>query len=318
MNKEKILVLRSGALGDFVCTLPALMALRNWRPEAYIEIVARSGMAELAVAAGLADAGSSVDGAWVARLFLPGAVLSQEEIARLRSFTIAVSYLQDPSESVAENLRAAGVGHLITGSPIVKDMHACDQLLKPLRNAGIPVPREPVPRLELKPEHRQRGRARLEGVGKRVVAIHAGSGSPRKNWPVHKFMALAATLESRMGVTPFFTVGEADSEVAAAVRNSSRAFTVLQDCSVLELAETLSACVAFVGNDSGVTHLAAALGVPVVALFGPTDPAIWGPRGSHVCIVKAACPSSESLAAISVNLVLMELEAVLSGELSKN
>ena len=81
----------------------------------------------------------------------------------------------------------------------------------------------------------------------------------------------------------------------------------------MEIAEGLAACVGYVGNDSGITHVAAALGIPVVGLYGPTDPAIWGPRGPHVRVITGAEPTTSGLAGITVREVLDGLQAMISG-----
>ena len=69
----------------------------------------------------------------------------------------------------------------------------------------------------------------------------------------------------------------------------------------------ISAADGFVGNDSGITHLAAALGIPAIALFGPTDPAVWGPRGENVLVIRSRRPTTESLAEIGVEEVFSAL-----------
>lgn len=103
------------------------------------------------------------------------------------------------------------------------------------------------------------------------TAIHPFSGSARKNWPLENFRALARSLPWPV----CFTAGP-EEELAGAVR-----FENLYD-----LACWLSEARLYVGNDSGITHLAAAVGTPVLAIFGPTDPAIWAPRGSKVHVLR--------------------------------
>jgi hypothetical protein len=102
------------------------------------------------------------------------------------------------------------------------------------------------------------------------AVIHPFSGSPRKNWPLEKFRALAGKLEPVMPVR--WCAGEEDPPLPDAVR--------IDD--LYELACWLAKARLYIGNDSGITHLAAAVGTPVLALFGPTDPAVWAPRGQHV------------------------------------
>ena len=102
--------------------------------------------------------------------------------------------------------------------------------------------------------------------------IHPFSGSPRKNWPLEKFHALADRLERMMPVK--WCAGEDDPPLPGAVR--------IDD--LYDLACWLARARLFVGNDSGITHLAAAVATPVLAIFGPTDPEVWAPRGNHVRI----------------------------------
>src|ERR1035437_9126967 len=102
------------------------------------------------------------------------------------------------------------------------------------------------------------------------AVIHPFSGSTRKNWPLEKFRGLAKKLERVMPVR--WCTGEDDPPLPGAVR--------IDD--LYELACWLAKARVFIGNDSGITHLAAAVGTPVLALFGPTDPEVWAPRGPHV------------------------------------
>jgi ADP-heptose:LPS heptosyltransferase len=104
------------------------------------------------------------------------------------------------------------------------------------------------------------------------AAIHPFSGSPRKNWPLENFRELARQLEAGMPVR--WCAGPEDPPLEGAVR--------IDD--LYELARWLARAQMYVGNDSGITHLAAAVGTPVLALFGPTDPAVWAPRGAHVTV----------------------------------
>ena len=117
--------------------------------------------------------------------------------------------------------------------------------------------------------------------------LHPGSGSAKKNAPLPWFLELAHRMERERAVTPVFLTGEADADVAAQLSACAPHRTHLRDLSLLEAARVLAGAVTYVGNDSGITHLAAALGVPTLAVFGPTDPEQWGPRGEKVRIVRA-------------------------------
>jgi len=111
------------------------------------------------------------------------------------------------------------------------------------------------------------------------AVIHPFSGSPRKNWPLGKFRALAARLERVMPVR--WCRGEDDPPLEGAVP--------IPD--LYELACRLARARLYIGNDSGITHLAAAAGTPVLAIFGPaSDPAVWAPRGPNVRIAPWGLP----------------------------
>lgn len=287
--------MRGGAIGDFVLTLPALRALRDRWPDAYIELLGYPHVANLALACGLADHVDSLDRAGVARFFSLVPSFSDEQVEYIRSFDLIVSFLHDPGDIVRDNLRAAGARQVIYGSPLVERGHAIDHLSKPLETLALYVAGE-NPRLEMTGPLRKQGAAWLaaRGLESNAVAIHPGSGSPKKNWPADRFAGLAGKLAAA-GMHPFFTWGEADEQTAAAILRMAANVPFLTQCTLVELAAVLANCRAYIGNDSGITHIAAALGLPVVALFGPSDPDRWGPRGSNVKILQAQSRRMEDI-----------------------
>jgi heptosyltransferase-3 len=309
-GKPRILILRGGSIGDFIFTLPAFAAVRKQWPNAYIELVGYPHIAQLAVAGGLADKVISLESANVARYFAIGVVLDKAQTEYIRSFDLIISYLYDPAGTVKENLLCAGARQVIYGDPRVLMTHAIDVLIKPLEELAIYPDGGEFSRLAIADHHRKNGKAKAERVGERVVALHPGSGSPKKNWPLSCFVELAEKLRKK-GIIPVFTVGEADREIAAELERQKSGITVLPTGSLIELAEFLSACAGYVGNDSGITHLAAALGIPVVVVFGPTEPDIWAPRGPNTKVIKSSERTTESLTSVSVEQVFDELCAVL-------
>src|SRR5262249_51555088 len=129
---------------------------------------------------------------------------------------------------------------------------------------------------------------RALGLERRVVALHPGSGGAAKRWPPHQFARLAQECDSRR-LTPILICGPQDrdstEEVVAACTPGSLP-PVVADLSLSQLSAVLQRVAAYVGNDSGVTHLAALAGVPTLALFGPTDPAYWAPVGRQIHILR--------------------------------
>jgi ADP-heptose:LPS heptosyltransferase len=123
----------------------------------------------------------------------------------------------------------------------------------------------------------------LGRLPERFLALHPGSGSPRKNWPAQRFAALAERLAAGC---PFLVVeGPADERAAAPLRRPPA--VIARGLSLRGLGALLSRAGLFVGNDSGVAHLAAAFGAPTLALFGPTSAAVWAPLGPRVRVLEA-------------------------------
>jgi ADP-heptose:LPS heptosyltransferase len=120
-----------------------------------------------------------------------------------------------------------------------------------------------------------------------LVAVHAGSGSPTKCWSSERFARVADGLQ-KTGIRVVLIEGPADRTITQAVAcRISIAPPRLRDVSLSSVVGVLSQCDAFLGNDSGLTHVAAALGLPTVAVFGPTDPAIWGSRRNNLIAIRA-------------------------------
>jgi len=118
---------------------------------------------------------------------------------------------------------------------------------------------------------------------------------------------LAKKIRNETSFEPIIIGGEADENAIAVMRPLLPDFHIHDNLPLMDVASILSVANGFIGNDSGITHLAAALGIPVVALFGPTDPAIWAPRGKNVTVIKKSA-SSISLAEIGVDDIFYALK----------
>lgn len=278
-HAPRFLILRGGAIGDFIATLPVLQALRAQWPAACLEIWGYPHIAELAVAAGLAQTVVSLDRAEMARFFVPEPSFTDAQVAAVRSFDLVFNYLHDPVGQVRSNLLLAGAKQVLSGSPLIKRGHAVPFLLEPLQALAL-YENDLVPTLDFPAEMRARGRERLRALGLRghPVAVHPGSGSPAKNWPVERFVEIVRRLREK-GREVVLVLGEADAAEAAVFARELPELPVLTELALVELAPALAECAAFLGNDSGIAHLAAAVGLPVVALFGPSNADVWAPRG---------------------------------------
>jgi heptosyltransferase-2 len=282
----RFLVLRGGAIGDFVVTLPVLQALKARWPRAEIEIWGYPHIARLAVAGGLARSVVSLDRAEMAKFYVPVMDITPEIEAKIRSFDLVFNYLHDPEGQIRSNLLLAGAKQVLSGSPIVKRGHASRFLLEPLMDLAL-YDAPDVPALDIAPDPSLLARAGVNPDGPSPVALHPGSGGEHKKWPLERFFALADRLFAA-GHPVVWVLGEADDRERAALLASRAGEPRLDGLPLEQLAAALGACAAYAGNDSGVTHLAAAVGLPVVAVFGPTDPDTWGPKGrGGVRVVRA-------------------------------
>jgi heptosyltransferase III len=285
---QRALVIRGGALGDFLLTLPVLAALRDAAPEARLEMLAYPGIAKLARAGRLIDEARSIEYGPLAGFFTQGSVLDPALRDYFASFDVVVSYLYDPDGIFADNLRAAGVGRLIQGPARPADTaHAIDQLAGPLTELGLALPTRAT-RLDF-------------GADKGApptVALHPGSGSAAKNWPVDHWRLLAERLLAEYPDLHIAVVGgEADGAALEAMRGLTPDERVASwhNLPLNQLAARLASCRAYLGHDTGVSHLAAVAGVPSLLLFGPTDPGVWAPPHDQVRLLRAPEGQMENL-----------------------
>ena len=300
-HAPRFLVLRGGAIGDFIATLPVLQALRTQWPAATIEIWGYPHIADLAVAVGLAQAVVSLDRAEMARFFVPEPSFTDAQVAAVRSFDLIFNYLHDPVGQVRSNLLLAGAKQVLSGSPIIKRGPAVPFLLEPLQALAI-YETNGTPALDFPAALRARGRARLQALGLRgrPMVVHPGSGSPTKNWPAERFIEILRRLRAA-GRETVAVLGEADVAEAAVLARELPKMPVLAGLTLTELAATLAECGAFLGNDSGIAHLAAAVGLPTTAIFGPSDADVWAPRGrGGVTVLRAPEKELERLTVAAV------------------
>jgi len=310
----RILVIRPGALGDVLLTLPALQALQagfgegaqgngtpavGVRPERGPEIEVMGNLAVLEWLPGrsVVSAVSSFDRADLAVMFQPETVPPETLRRYLQPFDLVLSYVTPPEHVFAGNLAALVHGQTVSFQALREPglrMHMSEYLQQPLRDMGLAMRRE-APRLQLTAHDQEEGRrwwAEHELRDVRTVAVHPGSGSPGKNWPAERFVDVVRRLRREWQAQILLLSGPAEAaSVAAALRSlDERDYVPAQSLPLPLLAAILSRCQGYLGNDSGVSHLAAALGVPSVVILGPTDAEVWRPLGPRVRILRGAAP----------------------------
>ena len=212
---------------------------------------------------------------------------------------LIISFVSDSEQIMVRNLRAAGAKHVIYYEPFPSeggDIHVIDHFLKCLDLLGVHHANK-IPKIFLRDEDVLLGEKflndRVVDPKKMLVAMHPGSGSRQKCWPVDRYVELILWLKKEMDAQILLISGQADTGIVEALRVEVRDNIILVDqLSLPILAAIIKRSNLFVGNDSGITHVAAALGIPTITIFGPTDPGIWGPRGGRVKILYKKSPCS--------------------------
>ena len=314
---RKILVFRGGAIGDVILTLPAVGALRLAFPKAQIEVVGDPRRICLALHPGYADAVVDADDLEVHRLFSRQFRESRKLLSGLRGCDLILSYVPAPDAVFIENIRRHCSGEIIAWPPHPGEgVHAADHLLQPvLRFLDTVPPGEP--RVYPGTEHRRAADRFWQAAGlpeQGVLAIHPGSGGPHKLWPREGWQRVMAWAEKR-GVPGILIRGPAELERGPGLMpaGAGLGWKTLCNAALPEVAAVLEKCTVFAGHDSGITHLAAAVGIPTLALFGPTDPRVWGPRGCRACVLQPVSPGPLGLANMPVGAVTETLRAMLDG-----
>ncbi|HYJ05978.1 MAG TPA: glycosyltransferase family 9 protein [Chthoniobacterales bacterium] len=298
---NRILVIRGGAIGDFVLTLPALKLLRDRYPTAQIQLLANENIAALAENRFYADAVRSLQSASLAKFFAKDAALPSDWSAYFASFDFIISYLFDPERIFETNLRRAGTKSFLAGpSKLDKSEHAALQLARPLAALGLRL-RDPAARLYPSEADRALAAPFAGDARKGTVVLHPGSGSETKNWAIENWRALGDFLLSK-GRNLLVISGEADEERASMLESawSDKPVQFVKNLPLPQIVALLEGSF-FIGHDSGISHIAAGVGARCLLLFSTTDPSVWAPANENVTVLRA--PEGE--------MRLLEVESVL-------
>src|SRR5437773_1347925 len=310
---DRILVIRGGAIGDFILTMPVYNVLHDSMPHAHIEILGYKHIAVLAENRFYAQAVRSIEYAPLAKFFASNSEPPAGLADYFASFDLIISYLYDPDRIFESNLRRCGAENLICGpAKVVENAgHAAGQLARPIEELGITVV-DLAARVFPSMEDREFVRKFLGATPQPIVAIHPGSGSQAKNWPLKNWISLfSRSVEfSINGEFPSLVVvsGEADNVQTGQLEREWRDRNVrfAKNLALPQLAAVLERSV-FVGHDSGISHLAAAVRANCILLFGPTNPDVWAPKNNHVRVLKASSGRISDLKIEQVKAALAEM-----------
>jgi heptosyltransferase-3 len=247
-------------------------------------------------------AGEVVDEAWDAGSARFASLFAGEATAAVGAALAGVEsalVFAPVQAGIVEGLRRAGVRDIVRQDPFPSSrVHVVDHHLSLFTDLALPT-EERIPRVT----------ASADVSSMHPIVIHPGSGSPAKNWPIDRFVSLAAALTDTGPIAWVIGPVEEESGDAAAIATAAiHGAAVWRNVPLADLARRLAGARLFVGNDSGVAHLAAAVGCPTVVLFGASDPMVWAPRGRVVVVVgngtsgMASIPAAAVLAVVRIAL----------------
>lgn len=300
---RSIIVIHPGALGDVLLAVPALRWIQATFQDHRILLISNEAVGRLLLECRQIDAWMSVQGTRCADL-CSGVVPDSIEMRQwLDVCDLAVVWMKEDDRGLATVLRNCGVGEVRIQSPFnprLKSRHHSDRFLETLGSTTANLPADQP--LRLPPSLIEQGRVYLSHIGilpdRALALIHPGSGSRHKCTSV-KVLADVINSINREGLYPLVLEGPADEAIMEQlVPLLPVDHAVLRGLELPVVAGIMAQAEVYVGHDSGTTHLAALLGVPTIALFGPTDPEQWAPRGPHVGVLRGApclCRSWDSV-----------------------
>lgn len=313
-NKPSLLIFHPGALGDLVVCFPAFAALKR---RFAIDLLCQAALGRLATALGICQGCFSQDTAGYAGLYAdppdPGLISWLSAYDRI----LLISRSRELANRLGQAVSCPIHGFPPRPGPRIRQ-HLPLYIANALERQGL---LDSGWEKRLRPEM---AACPLPGQEDKAVILHPGSGSPRKNWELEHFRILESALAAK-GKTALFLLGPAEEAIRQRLVKQGGGHTKVRVVSdILQLLALLQSAAGFVGNDSGVSHLAGFLGIPTVAIFGPSDPLRWKPWGARVKAVyrrdlecepcferqKANCANPDCLQGISPERVMEALDSV--------
>ena len=292
-------VLFPGALGDFICFLPTLFALRDRHGGRFL-LVAKAELLDLVEFPKLTTA--SIDRREISDLFRVGSDLAPETKALFSGYDSIYSWTGFGNADVARRLAAASGGrvHMCHARGMLPGEHAVDYYARSVGCRHRAMPAAAI--------RQDQGWLATMTLTSPALVLHAGSGSASKNW--QGFDEITQHWRAHHEYTIVHLVGPAESHVGP----QAAGVITAAGLSLPQVAALLHPSALYLGNDSGISHLAGAVGARGVVLFGPSDPTTWAPRSERLRIMHAPtpcmqCPGAFCVHRLPVASVVAALEA---------
>jgi ADP-heptose:LPS heptosyltransferase len=333
-RNANVLIVRLRSIGDVVLTLPALQALHEWRPDLRIHMLVEP------LSAPLLEGHRAIAEVIVLRKFW-------ETVRRLRQreFSIAFNMHGGPTSAFLTRLSGAPVRvcwaqrqfssfynvQVPIHFPVAgrMEMHTAEHRLQQLLYTGLPEMPLPAAKVYVNTDAADRVRRKLaeQGIGpdQPYAVMRPGASQANKRWPTKRFAAIAQWLREAHGIATVVNLGPGDEQIVAEVKQRfARLGIIVSDLDLRGLVALLAGSSLFIGNDTGPTHIAAALGRKCVVIFGASDSKVWSPWKTEYRLLEnpfpcKQCPqgkceslaASQCISAISVDEVRDACEALL-------
>jgi ADP-heptose:LPS heptosyltransferase len=309
MEPRRILCLRIERIGDLLMTLPALAELRALAPHATIDLVVGSWNREIAQAIPGIDRVETVDAEWLARGdegLSPLGLIAQAMRWRSRHYDLAINFEPDIRSNIAlaaagaarsAGFRSAGGGSLLdVALDYDTRSHTADNAVGLVRAVLGKAAEGVESTLRIPESARETARQLLAPLGGGLKAgIHVSGGREIKQWPEQRFREVADHLvrDRSAGLVLTGAPGDrAQIDIVRAAVPADRTIDLSNGTDLLMVAAVLQQLDLFVTGDTGPMHVAHAVGTPIVAVFGPSDPRRYAPRGLRDVVVRIDLPCS--------------------------
>jgi len=288
---RKTFIHHDGALGDLLISLPAIALLRE--KSGFVHLAGGIDAVELLFEAGMIDEASSAGSARYVSIYGDEVMPALRDF--LSGFDSAVVFTTRADSPLVRNIASivAETRAILTIPPQGEVQHVAGFRLRQLPDyADVVAP----PRLSLPSERLEQARKYLCSNGhdfsRPLISVHPGSGGARKCWPMGSYCSLLEILRRRCDPFILLFSGPAEDEAITDVLqtyagNHPRRSAHVRNIGLPCVAALISMSDMYIGNDSGISHLAASSGTRSLAFFGPTDPLLWIPLGEHVRVVKS-------------------------------
>jgi heptosyltransferase-3 len=308
MAARQAIIVQPGAIGDCILTLPLAQFMKDSLKLGNIVFLSHLNYAGIFAGRSCINGVKSIESVQMHRLFQSRKEFDLEDndplLTAFIPYSWIVTFLGEPGSDFEHNLiytahctHSAEVITLGLKPPVACETHISRYYIGQFAAAHpaslpLPPPNLHVPLLTATDMDKLKGIEILKTFdidpeSEKTVVIAPGSGSLSKCWPVENFLAVGRQLKSN-GFKVLFLLGPAELERFSpdTIRQLGSAAPCVSDLPLAEVLQLLSASYGFVGNDSGVTHLAGALGIKTIAIFGPTQSDIYRPCGPDVRILQ--------------------------------